>query len=77
MEATTVYQYFEDKVGRRPHDETLDTLGLETPCGRVCRDVIDAAVKLAEVAPDAMGTTLHADALFELVNFQVEVLWRG
>jgi hypothetical protein len=69
-----VYQYFTVALGQEPNEQTLQDLGIDTPCGQECVKVIEAAKAYVEVAdPHDMVVT----PLLDSVNAAIEILWIG
>lgn len=74
MAYITVSEYFKKQLGRNPEDATLSGLSINSPCGKDCVKVIDAAKNLLAVAdphPDVVNPILKG------TNAAVEVFWRG
>jgi hypothetical protein len=72
--AGSVFNYFIEKLGVAPADETLTELPIDSPCGQACVRSIDRyAAMIAEMDPHPQVRR----PLIESAKAQVEVLWCG
>jgi hypothetical protein len=73
-----VHQYFEEKLGHSPLDDSLTDLPVESECGQDCVKVIDAAAAYLAVVRDTAGELQGiVIPVLDSVNEAVETLWRG
>lgn len=75
--AVSVFEYYNKKLGEAPKDVTLQELPLNSPCGKVCKEVIDAATALLKLCPDFEAAPQYRFQVLSAVDFQIEVFWRG
>ena len=70
-----VYDYFTQKMGTPPSDDTLRSLEINSPCGRDCQAAIIVGASLHNIAAKASDTA--AGKVYSAVCEIVEVFWRG
>lgn len=68
----SIYDYFTQRLGATPDDESLRELPMVSPCGRDCARVIGAAATLLKAADVAVEDEIRAVA-----EHAVTVYWRG
>ena len=73
-----VFDYYVTKLGVKPNDPSLYDLPLNSPCGRDCKGVIDAAKRFLTYASNAYGSKSHIREQTLKNTFDiVEVFLRG
>lgn len=74
---TNIADFFLETLGAKHGDESLRNLGVKSPCGEDCVQVINAAATLIEHVRKALGThtnLLTHDAL-EIARWVISVYW--
>jgi hypothetical protein len=70
--APSVYTYFLNKLGHTPYDVAFMDLRLDSPCGKDCKQTIDACTESIAVCDRAARP-----ALLEAANITCEVFLYG
>lgn len=70
----SVYEYYYDKFGLYPEDETLKELPLDSGCGDPCKQVIDRAASLLEAADPSLDVR---DPILQGVEKSLSIFWHG
>jgi hypothetical protein len=75
-----IYEYFTEKMGHNPADDSLKELPVESPCGADCKAAIDAGAALLHHVHNAFvfgDVELGQQRVISTVNCIIECYWRG
>jgi hypothetical protein len=72
LRMNTIFQYFADKLGAEPEEQSLKDLPIDSPCGEGCKAVIDAAAGLLAVSDRGAHDDIRAAA-----EIAVNIYWVG
>lgn len=67
-----VFQYYVLRLGKRPEDNTLRQLPVNSPCGLECAQVIALAVCMKSVIDPLCWDELHV-----VTQHAISIKWRG
>ena len=70
-----IYEYFTQKLGRRPADVTFKDLPVDSNCGDDCKRAIDAAAILIDADSNAGG--INCNVIRNIADHACQVYWRG
>lgn len=73
--AKSVFDYFCEKLGDEPDDETLRDLPVQSGCGNDCAEAIDVAAKLIAICDKAKRC--NRAPILHMVNETCRIFWHG
>lgn len=73
---TNVFDYFTDKLGYEPKDETFKELPVESKCGDDCRKAIDAAFEFLKSSRAADGD-MRTSEIVDHCEHTCCIFWHG
>lgn len=74
-DSMSIYQYFTEKMGCTPEDESLRELPVYSNCGDDCRKAIDRAWEFARCVEAADPDMLPG--LITMLERTISIYWRG